>query len=319
MIEESKVVYQSNAMTSARFDYSSNQLDILFILLSSLKKDDQEDKAYKIHIGDIQLLTGKEWQYAQLSATVKEMGTRNFFIQTKRGWKQIFPFDSVDYVEGAGTVEIKLGRTARGYFFDLKQYSVMQLRALFSCTSKYSKRIYAFCCQWKNAKKPGERSAYKELPIAILKEMLFLKDPKDKEPEQFTSITTFREKVLDVAMLQINQHSDLIVSYELLKTGRSFTGIKFCISIKKVIQPEIDFSIPIEIQLDAATRLKNFKNIRAYGIPDELANQVLDHNKHHEFEALINELQKSFIKSNKMPENQTGYLITAMRNKGIIK
>ena len=66
--------------------------------------------------------------------------------------------------------------------------------------------------------------------IGELKEILGLKDPRGKEPEQYTKVSQLKEKVLDLAKRQINEHTDIVFDYELLKVrGRSFDTIKlFC-------------------------------------------------------------------------------------------
>ena len=51
-----------------------------------------------------------------------------------------------------------------------------------------------------------------------------------KKAEQFESISDFKKFVLDIAVRQINQSTDLNVSYNLFKKGRSFTSIRFYVN-----------------------------------------------------------------------------------------
>jgi len=46
-------IRQDNAITTARYDYSACQLDILFYLLSKLRKDDEENKVIGAKGGQI--------------------------------------------------------------------------------------------------------------------------------------------------------------------------------------------------------------------------------------------------------------------------
>lgn len=43
-----------------------------------------------------------------------------------------------------------------------------------------------------------------------------------KGEEQFTEITAFKNKVLEIAKKQINEHTDIQFDYELIKKGRAF-------------------------------------------------------------------------------------------------
>ena len=47
------------------------------------------------------------------------------------------------------------------------------------------------------------------MPIGEFKEMLGLKDPKGKEPEQYQNHTDFKINVLEKAKNQINKHTDI--------------------------------------------------------------------------------------------------------------
>ena len=70
--------------------------------------------------------------------------------------------------------------------------------------------------------------------IGELKEILGLKDLRGKEPEQYTKVSQLKEKVLDLAKRQINEHTDIVFDYELLKVrGRSFDTIKLFLWLLK--------------------------------------------------------------------------------------
>ena len=121
-------------------------------------------------------------------------------------------------------------------------------------------------CQWRGT---GGHT----YSIGELKEILGLKDPKGKEPEQYKQIGQFKEKVLDIAKRQINEHTDIVFDYELLKVrGRSFDTIKlFCGFAKPKLQMEIDFKGDIEKQKKNGELLQKIANIQAVGIRDDLA------------------------------------------------
>ena len=100
-------------------------------------------------------------------------------------------------------------------------------------------------CQWRGT---GGHT----YSIGELKEILGLKDPRGKEPEQYTKVSQLKEKVLDLAKRQINEHTDIVFDYELLKVrGRSFDTIKLFCGFSKPnlqLQLDIDFKGDIEKQ-----------------------------------------------------------------------
>lgn len=304
-VNTDKIIVQHNALTSGRYDFSACQLDILFMLLAMLGKDDTVQKAYSIHVKDIEAITGRKWNYQQLSDATEEMGSRMFAIETPTSHLQLWLFQSIEYQKGKGYFDATISEKARPYLFDLKSnFTTMQLKSALTCSSKYAKRLYALCCQWRTK---GELV----MDIDKLKEMLFLKDPKGKEKEQFTEITALKSKVLDIAKKQINELTDIKFDYELIKRGRSFNSIKIYIGVQKLKQLEINFTETIEYQKKVAT-------IAAYGISEDVAKQVAI--KHFDtFMKIKDDLNAEIKAGTKRVENARAYMVGILKNKGIIK
>lgn len=146
--EEGVVIYQHNAITSGRYDYSACMLDILFMVLCGLERDKLE---YTIHAQDIEAITGRKWNYQQLREATENIGSRMFEIETTDRIRQMWLFEYVDYMKGTGAFSIKINETAKPYFFELKNnFTVMQLKSVLNCSSKYAKRLYAISCQWRS-------------------------------------------------------------------------------------------------------------------------------------------------------------------------
>jgi plasmid replication initiation protein len=262
-----KKIKQHNTITSGRTDYSACQLDVLFMLLACINDSDASNKRYNIRVKDIELITGRKWNYQQLLDSNEEMMSRVFKIEEEDGLRQIVLFSEIKYLDGTGSFDMVINEPARPYFFELKNnYTLLELKSVLSCTSKHAKRLYSLACQWRGT---GGHT----YTILELKEMLGLTDPKGKESEQYGMISSFQKYVLDVAKKQINEHTDIVFDYELIKTrGRSFDTIKlFCGFSKPKLQMEIDFNGDIEKQKKNGELLQKIENIKAVGIRDDLA------------------------------------------------
>ena len=262
-----KKIKQHNTITSGRTDYSACQLDVLFMLLACIDDSDAPNKRYNIRVKDIELITGRKWNYQQLLESNEEMMSRVFKIEEADGLRQIVLFSEIKYLDGTGSFDMVINEPARPYFFELKNnYTLLELKSALSCTSKHAKRLYSLACQWRGT---GGHT----YSIGELKEILGLKDPRGKEPEQYTKVSQLKEKVLDLAKRQINEHTDIVFDYELLKVkGRSYDTIKlFCGFSKPKLQLEIDFNGDIEKQKKNGELLQKIANIQAVGIRDDLA------------------------------------------------
>lgn len=214
-------IRQSNALTNARFEYSELQLDLFFFILSKLRKT-QESLVYQLNIKDLSALTGKQYHLPYLLQATEGMMSRVFTITTDKSIKQLSMFQRIEYLTGTGITEIKLSEDILPHLFHLKDnFTSYGLAAALRLTSKYAKRIYQFCSQWKDL---GETKKYS---IQDFKKMIGLLD--DKGNEKLKQISELKAKVLDPAMKQINEHTELHVSYKLEKVGRSFKNIVFTV------------------------------------------------------------------------------------------
>jgi plasmid replication initiation protein len=307
-------VRQHNAITNARYEYSEMQLDIFLYLLSSLRKD-QPDGVYEVSVGEMSKLTGKKYNYQQLRLATEGMGGRMFEIPNetdKKGrqvWRQMWMFDRVDYVHGTGVIEIEFTRTIQPYLFDLKaNFTSFQLYSALRLGSKHAKRIYALCSQWK------DKGQTPEYVIEEFKRTIGLVN--DKGDMEYSEITMFKKFVLDIAVKQINEHTDLEIGYTLKKQGRSFQNITFIVKAQPlaVVLPVKDGptkteAVPVGVsdnQYQNARLLLEKWNIKRTDVVNQIVNSaelVQEVNK------FAYELQTGKVKVEK---NVAGYLLTRL-------
>lgn len=261
-------VRQHNALTNARYEYSELQLDLLFFLISKLRKD-QQDRVYELNIKDLSSLTGKKYNAAYLHRATADMGSRVFEVQTETRYRQLWMFQRVDYLLGQGIIEIKLTEDITPYLFDLKEnFTSYELASALRLTSKYAKRIYQYCSQWKDQ---GESKKY---DIQEFKMMLGLLDDKGKD--KAVRMSDFRESVLDVAVKQINEHTELNISYKLEKRVRTYKNIVFTIK-RQALAETIPFDLVTTVQDVPGVQQSHFDN--AARVLDELRITDAKHRK----------------------------------------
>ena len=88
-------------------------------------------------------------------------------------------------------------------------------------SSSYAIRLYELIIQWRDN---GVTQKYK---IDDLRQKLGV------EPEKYTAMNNFKARVIDLAIKQINEHTDITVKYEQHKTGRTITAMSFTFKQKK--------------------------------------------------------------------------------------
>jgi plasmid replication initiation protein len=124
------------------------------------------------------------------------------------------------YVDGAGRIKVVFTPDVIKYVTRLEEeFTSYQLEKVGKMTSAYAVRIYELLAQHRDI---GSRT----LNMAWLRETLQI------APEEYKLTTNFIRKVIDVAVDQINEHSDLKVRYDSIKTGRAITDFAFKIKAK---------------------------------------------------------------------------------------
>lgn len=269
-------------------------MDIVFALLSKLSSQDKPGTMYLVRVRELELLTGRQWNYKQLLDSTEQLNSRIYHIEDKTKVLQISLLASAEYLKGKGVIELEISEKMRPYLIDLKSnFTSYHLQAALSLTSKFAKRIYQLVSQWKDV---GHTKTY---TLDEFKYMLNLKDPKGKEPEQYVAIANFQRDVLKVAMTQINEHTDLRVSYELLKSSRAYDRIKFYVNAQEPKQLLIPFELPVD---DAKAQMAS-KHLESLGIIEpKLVQEILQSPKL--MEALfgfIYKLKTDKIKADKNP------------------
>ncbi len=288
------VVRQHNAITAARYDYTACQLDIFFFLLSRLRRDDAPDREYTIYVKDVEALTGRQWNYQQLREATADMGSRMFEVESDRTYQQLWMFQRVEYIKGKGCLQIQLSTPIRPYLFNLKEnFTSYQLHSALKLSSKYAKRIYQLVSQWK------DKESTRTYPLDEFKQMLHLKDPKGKTKELFDNISQLKARVLDIAVRQVSEYTDLRIDYKLLKKGRAFDSVYFTIEKQSPQQ----LLIPFEQAPDETRTATARQHLASLGIVQtQLINQILGDPTHmDQLFKFIYQLKTDKIKATKNP------------------
>ena len=124
------------------------------------------------------------------------------------------------YIDGAGHIQIVFTPEVIKYITRLEvEFTSYQLEKVGNMTSAHAVRIYELLGQHLEI---GHRT----LNLAWLRETLGV------EPGEYKLTADFIRKVIEVAVDQINKHSDITVSYKPTKTGRAITDFVFKIRDK---------------------------------------------------------------------------------------
>lgn len=133
---------------------------------------------------------------------------------------------AIAYVEKAAIVQIQFSSMIVPYITRLEsEFTSYKIQSVSQMTSSYAIRLYELIVQWG---KIGRR----EISLVDLKVMLDIQAEKTYE-----RLDRFKAKVIDIAVNQINEYSDLTVTYDQRKSGRTVTHLIFSFQEKHVTPP----------------------------------------------------------------------------------
>lgn len=221
------VVKANELIQKSRFSLSLQQQKIVLYLISQITPQDEDFKLYSFSITDfckdcnIDYDNGKN--YVNLKAAIKEIADRSVWIKLDSGEETLVRWIEKPYIDNnSGIIKIRLDRDMKPFLLQLKEnFTKYELFWTLHFRSKYSVRLYELI----KSVHFDELSSYVcEYEIDELRRLL--------GAEIYQTYQTFKIRVLEPAIAEINKYSDKNLSYSPVKLGRSVRHIQFVIETK---------------------------------------------------------------------------------------
>lgn len=218
---KNNLVVKDNALVSASYYLSLAEQRLILLGIIEARNNQSQDNEFIIHVNSYINAFGVDDSTAYL--TIKEACKRlrgRYFTyqrlvndnleQVESNWIQ-----SIAYANNSSYVKIKFTKAVMPLITNLeKHFTSYQLEQVKDLTSIYAIRLYELLISWKQTKKV-------ELSLTDLRLKLGI------EASEYQKMVNFKARVLDLAVSQINEHTDITAKYEQVKTGRQITGFKF--------------------------------------------------------------------------------------------
>jgi plasmid replication initiation protein len=131
------------------------------------------------------------------------------------------------YEEGEGAITLRFGHEVVPELVRLESnFTSYELEQVSELTSAYAVRLYELLIQWRAS---GKTPIFE---ISQFRSQLGL------SAQEYVVMGNFKQRVLDHALTQINERTDIVASYEQHKTGRNITGFSFKFKQKNRRKPE---------------------------------------------------------------------------------
>ena len=228
------LVVKDNALINASYNLEVTEQRLILLSIIRARETGQgisSDSKLEIHASDYasRFDVTKEAAYNALKNAVNNLFERKFSfkeihkdtnkeIVVKSRW-----VSRIAYIDDLATLEVTFAPDVVPLITRLeKHFTSYQLKQVAQLTSKYAIRLYEFLIAWRNVGKT---------PVISLSEF---REKLGLEINEYQKMVNFKSRVLEPAIKQINELTDIHVKYEQYKTGRSISGLSFTFKHKKI-------------------------------------------------------------------------------------
>ena len=232
VMSKSDLVVKTNQLNSAVQNLSLPELRIIQLAIVDARETGKGlDTKTPLRIDAMRYAqafdTTRQNAYILMKQSEETLFNRRFtyFDREKKPIKSRWLQD-VRYLDDEGAIEVCFTRLvvecitrldgAEQFF---TQYMLSQTANL---SSVYSVRLYELLIQWKTAVKTPV------FELSLFRGQMGLND------DEYKDMSNFKKRVLDLAINEINEKTDLTVSYTQEKRGRTISGFKFTVRAKDV-------------------------------------------------------------------------------------
>ena len=239
----SDLIVKDNALMNASYNLALVEQRLILLAILEARESGKGINAndpLTVHAESYinQFKVEKHTAYQALKDACKDLFARQFSYQQRSAKGNTTNMTSrwisqIGYTENEATVQLVFAPAVVPLITRLEeQFTKYDIEQISSLSSAYAVRLYELLICWRTTGKT---------PIIELGEFRKRIGVLDTE---YQRMDVFKRGVLELALKQINEHTDITASYEQHKKGRLITGFSFKFKQKKPKQAEIATETP---------------------------------------------------------------------------
>ena len=227
------LVVKDNALINASYNLELTEQRLIMLAIINARESGQgitADSKLEIHASDYAKLfnVSIDASYKALREAVNNLFNRQFSYTAeykrtgKTGIVRSRWVSRIFYVDDLALLEITFAPDVVPLVTRLEEhFTSYQAKQVAHLTSKYATRLYELLIAWREVGKVPQ------IEISEFRNRLGLLD------DEYTAMHNFKKRVLEPSIQQINEHTDITVTYEQHKKGRVISGFSFKLKQKQ--------------------------------------------------------------------------------------
>lgn len=227
---EERHVVMHNKLVEGKYSMPLQAAKIVRMAIAKMSYGDDSIGVFSCSIVELAELLGisKGNLYRDIRKTCATLERSFVYLGTdnpRHKWIRLQWVEKASY-DGNGTLSVILSPDLQPYLIGLRNcYTQYRLKNIIGFDSFYAIRLYELLlCRYNMADYSNEEKF--KFTIAEIRELLLCKDKFPRFPD-------FRRKVLERALREINDKSDIEISFDLEKNGISYSAIVFNVHLNK--------------------------------------------------------------------------------------
>ena len=234
---KNSLIVKDNALINASYNLELTEQRLIMLAIINARESGHgitADSKLEIHASDYAKLfnVSADASYKALREAVNNLFNRQFSYSAeykrtgKVGIVRSRWVSRIFYVDDLALLEITFAPDVVPLITRLEEhFTKYEAKQVAHLTSKYATRLYELLIAWREVGKVPQ------LELSEFRNRLGLLD------NEYTAMSDFKKRVLEPSIKQINEHTDITVTYEQHKKGRIISGFSFKFKQKK--QPQI--------------------------------------------------------------------------------
>ena len=232
---KNELVVKDNLLINASYNLEVTEQRLILLAIINARQTGNgitADSKLEIHASDYasRFDVTNDGAYRALKNAVLNLFDRQFSFKEEDKNGKIGTVKSrwvsrIKYIDDSATLEITFAPDVVPLITRLEQhFTSYQIKQVAQLTGKYAIRLYELLIAWREVGKVPQ------INLAEFRNKIGVED------DEYMRMSDFKIRVLEPSIKQINEHTDITVTYEQHKKGRTITGFSF--KFKQKQQPK---------------------------------------------------------------------------------
>ena len=229
---KNELVVKDNLLINASYNLEVTEQRLILLAIINARQTGNgitADSKLEIHASDYasRFDVTNDGAYRALKNAVLNLFDRQFSFKEedkngKVGTVKSRWVSRIKYIDDSATLEITFSPDVVPLITRLeKHFTSYQIKQVAQLTGKYAIRLYELLIAWREVGKVPQ------INLAEFRNRIGVED------DEYMRMSDFKIRVLEPSIKQINEHTDINVTYEQHKKGRSITGFSFKLKQKQ--------------------------------------------------------------------------------------